>query len=244
LFFSVLPALAVGGVVYALAGGVTLGSPEAAPSPRETSISVAAPVVSAPAVAVGAAPVGVPQASFAPEPSPEPAAPPAGAAPKPRATAQAPAPTLTDAAPTLTDAASWCASKPGASAGATADASSLMAAANVERARLGYAALSWSGDLAAAATGWSQAMAAADDTTEKIGDALAHNPNRPAGGENVAMNYSSAGRDGGTAASIAHSGWMGSTGHCENIMNPRWTTMGAGGAQAATGAWYFTENFQ
>lgn len=125
------------------------------------------------------------------------------------------------------------------------DPSALLSLVNQERARIGLSGLSWSGGLAGTAQSWSQSMAAADDATPGVpGDALAHNPSRPSGGENVAMNWSSAGYSTTQSMNIAHSGWVYSFGHCKNLLRPSWTIMGAGGAQSAEGVWYWTENFQ
>lgn len=147
------------------------------------------------------------------------------------------------AAPAVLTPSQFCAA-PSVSASASSP-QGLLAAANAERSRLGLSSLSWSGSLAAAATAWSQAMAAKDDTTADVIDALAHNPNRPAGGENVAVAYSSAGQSQGGAASIAHSGWVKSHGHCMNMLNPGFSVMGAGMAVTADGTtWYTTANYQ
>jgi len=120
----------------------------------------------------------------------------------------------------------------------------LLTAANQERARLGIARLSWSSSLASAATAWSQQMAANDSATGTVADALAHNPHRP-GAENVAMVYSSTGYSQGTAIAKFHVNWMYSAGHCQNIMNPAYTQMGAGVALTDDGTtWYGTQNFR
>ena len=116
------------------------------------------------------------------------------------------------------------------------DIKQLLSAANAERARLGYGALSWSGSLASAAQAWSETMVAEDN--------MYHNPNRP-GGENVGYTMNSGGLSQGSALNILHKAWMGSQGHCENLMNPSYTQFGAGIASNADGAkWYSTENFK
>ncbi|WP_062213320.1 CAP domain-containing protein [Demequina oxidasica] len=120
----------------------------------------------------------------------------------------------------------------------------LLAAANKERARLGIGKLSWSSSLASAATAWSKAMATKDSKTDAPYDALAHNPNRP-GAENVAVAYSSNGMGEGSAIARAHKNWMYSNGHCLNLMNPSYSTMGAGTAKTSDGTtWYTTQNFR
>ncbi|WP_061961609.1 CAP domain-containing protein [Demequina flava] len=146
-------------------------------------------------------------------------------------------------APAKQTPADFCAS-PSVSTGASS-AQGLLSAANAERARLGIRGLSWSGSLASAAQSWSQSMAAKDSATDATIDALAHNPSRPAGGENVAVSYSSAGQSQGAAAATAHSGWVKSYGHCMNMLNPAYSVMGAGMASTDDGTtWYSTANFQ
>lgn len=54
-------------------------------------------------------------------------------------------------------------------------------------------------------------------------------------GENVAYGYD-------TAAAV-HSGWMRSPGHRANILNCKFTHMGAGVATSASGVRYWTEQF-
>ena len=118
----------------------------------------------------------------------------------------------------------------------------LLSAANKERARIGIAPMSWSGSLASAATSWSQSMASKD--TAGDGSAMAHNPNRP-GAENVGASGSTGGISVGSAASKIHTGWMYSNGHCRNVMNPAYTTMGAGSATTANGqVVYITANYR
>lgn len=79
---------------------------------------------------------------------------------------------------------------------------------------------------------------------EGKGGALAHNPNRP-GAENVGATGSSAGMSTGTAAGKVHSGWMYSNGHCRNVMNPAYSSMGAGAATTSNGnTVYITANFR
>ncbi|WP_061962910.1 CAP domain-containing protein [Demequina aurantiaca] len=141
------------------------------------------------------------------------------------------------------DFTSYCAN-PKAPYTASGGPQALLAAANQERARLGLGKLSWSSSLASAATKWSKAMAAKDSTTDAPYDALAHNPNRP-GAENVAVAYSSNGMGEGNAIARAHKNWMYSNGHCLNLMNPSYSTMGAGTAQTSDGTtWYTTQNFR
>ncbi len=136
---------------------------------------------------------------------------------------------------------SYCSS---ASSNASAGGSvkGLLSAANQERARLGIKPMSWSGSLASSATKWSQAMAAKDPAGNR--SALAHNPNRP-GAENVAVAGSAGGMSAANAVNRAHRGWMGSPGHCRNLLNPAYSTMGAGTATTENGqAVYTTANFR
>jgi uncharacterized protein YkwD len=137
----------------------------------------------------------------------------------------------------------FCAAGGGASVLASS-VEGLLGAVNAERARFGYGALSWSGGLASAAQGWAWQLAANDDATPTLGDAIAHNPNRPRGGENVAMSFNGSGLGQAAAVERAHVGWMQSYGHCKNMLNPAWTTMGAGAGQTADGTtWYTVANY-
>ncbi len=136
---------------------------------------------------------------------------------------------------------SFCSSPPSPySAGGSVKG--LLTAANKERARIGVRSMSWSGSLASAASSWSQTMASRD--TDGKGTAIAHNPNRP-GGENVAVSGSSGGMSISRAVNNAHAGWVKSHGHCMNLMNPNYSSMGAGSASTANGnAVYTTANFR
>ncbi|MFW7413792.1 CAP domain-containing protein [Demequina sp. SO4-18] len=220
----------------------------------ETRSDVLAAVV-APEVDDDAA-AAIPQidVSFAPEPEPLPA--PAAAANGGSTTGPAPsrsgtsgsssngsgsgsAPASQPAAQQSPDA--YCAA-PSSPYSAGGSVKGLLTAANKERARIGLGSMSWSGSLASAATSWSQSMASRDEAGN--GSALAHNPNRP-GGENVAVSGSSGGMSVGAALNKAHVGWMYSGGHCRNVMNPGYSTMGAGSASTANGnAVYTTANYR
>lgn len=153
-------------------------------------------------------------------------------------------PSSTGGASSSEDFTSFCPVGANAST-SSANASAMLSLVNTERARLGIGALSWSDSLASASQSWAQAMADKDDASEdELGDALAHNPNRPSGGENVGVTYSSKGRSASQAMSVVHANFMLSNGHCENLMNPAWTRMGAGVVQADNGVWYIGQNFQ
>jgi uncharacterized protein YkwD len=142
-----------------------------------------------------------------------------------------------------------------ASPGSVAD---LLTAVNAERARIGSTPLTWNSTLAGQAQGWSTQMASdqaahsefdlntqpgRDLISAQIGD-----PNsvwrkqvfRHSGafGENIAFAY---GR--GTNPAGVHVGWMGSEGHCKNIMNPSYTQFGAGDASSSDAGYFATERF-
>ncbi len=137
----------------------------------------------------------------------------------------------------------YCANpNPVSASGSTGKA--LLAAVNKERAKLGIRALSWSSSMASTATGWSQTMLKNDMKTKTLIDGLAHNPNRP-GAENVAVVYSSNGYSASSAIRKMHTNLVYSNGHCLNLMNPKWRSMGAGIAHSSNGnTWYATENFR
>src|SRR4029078_759035 len=117
-------------------------------------------------------------------------------------------------------------------------------AVNKERAKLGIRAMSWSSSMASTATSWSQHMVPVDYKKSKLIDGLAHNPNRP-GAENVAVVYSSAGYSAGTAINKMHRNLVYSEGHCLNLMNPNYSSIGAGVASSDDGTpWYATKNFR
>ena len=121
---------------------------------------------------------------------------------------------------------------------------SLLAAVNKERAKLGIGSMSWSSSMASASTSWSETMVKHDEKTSSLIDGLAHNPNRP-GAENVAVVYSSGGYSAATAINKMHKNLVYSEGHCLNLMNPNYHSMGAGIAHTDDGdTWYATENFR
>ena len=121
---------------------------------------------------------------------------------------------------------------------------SLLNAVNRERAKLGIRAMSWSSSMASVATSWSQHMVAVDKKRSGLINGLSHNPDRP-GAENVAVVYSSAGYSGGVAVNKMHRNLVNSQGHCLNLMNPNYRSMGAGVASFGSGkTWYATENFR
>lgn len=121
---------------------------------------------------------------------------------------------------------------------------SFLTAANLERAATGAPALTWSGTLASTAQSWSDQMAADQDanptlepgTSEWFAAVFRHSGSGYA--ENIAFNMGYA-----NPVNKAQSGWMLSTGHCLNIMNPSYKKIGAGKAQAADGSWFLTEEF-
>lgn len=124
------------------------------------------------------------------------------------------------------------------------DVTAFLTAANLHRAQIGAPPLVWNGTLATFAAGWSDNMAAAQNAHESWlwGSAEWYaGIFRHSGGpyaENIAVNYGYS-----DPVNVAQSGWMLSTGHCRNIMNPAYTQFGAGKTQANDGRWYFTEEF-
>ena len=133
-------------------------------------------------------------------------------------------------------------SNPVSTSGSTGKA--LLAAVNKERAKLGIGSMSWSSSMASVATSWSHTMVKNDEKTKSLIDGLAHNPNRP-GAENVAVVYSSGGYSAATAINKMHKNLVYSQGHCLNLMNPSYDSMGAGVASTDDGnTWYATENFR
>ena len=54
-------------------------------------------------------------------------------------------------------------------------------------------------------------------------------------GENVAYGY--------TTGAAVTAGWMGSSGHRQNILNPDYRLLGVGAAQDADGRWYAAQVF-
>ncbi|WP_291383536.1 CAP domain-containing protein [Demequina sp.] len=143
-----------------------------------------------------------------------------------------------------TDYVAFCNAGGGASATAST-VNGLLAAANAERARFGFRALSWSGPLAGAAQSWSESMASKYNPASP-GGALTHGNTPSSGGQNVAAAWTTGGSmSQSSAIGRAHSGWMASSGHCKNILNPNWSVMGAGSAPSFDGkAWYTTANYQ
>ncbi len=148
--------------------------------------------------------------------------------------------------------ATYCAAgyDPTASA---ASVSGLLAAANAERANFGIGALTWSSSLATDAQNWSSTMAAnqsshteydlnTDTGISLVGtqgwyDNVFHHSGL--GAENIAFAF---GR--GTNPAGAHSGWMKSKkGHCDNILNARYTQFGAGDAWSSDSGYFATERF-
>lgn len=236
LVFALVPALAIGGTMYAstaVADTPTIYA-GAVVGPKDFPVDA---VVAPGSVAEYDAAADVPQIQIILPPPPPP--PPAAKSGKKRAN-----PVAAQAAVASGDHVAFCA----AGGGQTAEAWSLdglLSAANAERARFGYGSLSWSGGLASAAQGWANQLVANDESTPYAHDAIAHNPNRPRGGENVAMGYRASGQEVGKALNKAHIAWMKSNGHCKNLLNPSWSVMGAGTASTADGTTVYTVvNFQ
>lgn len=234
--FALIPALAVGAVLY---GTTAAGSTPTtmAGSFVNDRVAVTATVTAAGSVTEYDAKADVPKIEVILPPPPPPATGSGGKRTVRNAQAAA-------AAAATGDWVGFCAAGGGQSAEAWS-LDGLLAAANAERARFGIGGLSWSGGLASTAQGWANQLAANDDATPYAHDAIAHNPNRPRGGENVAMGYRASGLEQGSALNRAHIGWMRSNGHCTNLLNPKWSVMGAGTASTADGTtWYTVVNFQ
>lgn len=225
-----LPIAALGGVLVAVAATVawTVAGPgsvgdhanDAAAGARiETPVAAATTApVAAPAEVPDEPPPSI-TVKVPPPPAPAPAAPPTGGG----GSGLGPS-----------DFARYCAS-PAAPVGASS-ARGLLDAANRERARLGIAPLGWSESLAAAARSWSATMAERGSLAHSSGGWSA---------ENVGFASSSSGSSEGRAASIMHAGWVRSSGHCRNLMNPAYSVMGAGLASSGGGTtWYGTQQFR
>lgn len=110
---------------------------------------------------------------------------------------------------------------------------------NQERANAGLASLSSNGALNNAAAAHSADQAARNQMTHtgsngsNAGDRIRAAGYQPATwGENVAAGY--------TSASSVVAGWMGSSGHRANILNPAFTQIGVASATAANGTRYWT----
>lgn len=232
--FALVPALAVGAVLYGTtATGVTPTT--MAGSTVNARVETTASVLAPGTVAEYDAKADVPKIEIILPPPPPPA---------PTGKRKVRNPQAAAAAAASGDHIGFCAAGGGQSAEAWS-LDGLLAAANAERARFGYRALSWSGGLASASQGWANQLVANDNSTPYPHDAIAHNPNRPRGGENVAMSYRASGLEQGSAINRAHIGWMRSNGHCKNLLNPNWSVMGAGTAVTADGTtWYTVANYQ
>jgi uncharacterized protein YkwD len=232
--FALLPALAVGAVLY---GTTAMGATPTTMAGAVVSdrVELTAAVVAPGAVADYDAKADVPKIEIILPPPP----PPPSTGRRTVRNAQAAA-----AAAATGDWVGFCSAGGGQSAEAWS-LDGLLAAANAERARFGIRPLSWSGSLASASQGWANQLVANDNATPYAHDAIAHNPNRPRGGENVAMSYRASGLEQGSAVNRAHIGWMRSNGHCQNLLNPKWSVMGAGTAVTSDGTtWYTVANYQ
>lgn len=136
----------------------------------------------------------------------------------------------------VTTTTAWCDGTYGATASASST-SGLLAAVNAERSRWGLRALTWNDSLASTAQRWSETQASENN--------LYHGDTPSPGGQNVYYVSTSRGLSESSAAARAHSAWMTSPGHCKNILNSGWRSLGAGAASADGGyTWFLTENFQ
>ncbi|RQP09993.1 MAG: CAP domain-containing protein [Microbacteriaceae bacterium] len=119
----------------------------------------------------------------------------------------------------------------GGGGGGGAPSNAVLSATNAQRAANGVAALAWSGTLASYSCSWAARLAASDS-------GLSHS-SFPGGfnrwGENVAYGY-------GSASAVVNA-WMNSEGHRANILDRRFTSMGACSATAASGTIYWVQQF-
>ena len=177
----------------------------------------------------------IPPPTAPPAPVEVQAPPPAATTPPAPVPAPAPAPQPTPApqpAPALTPAP-----QPAAVSGSASSAA--IDAANAERVAAGLAALQSGAALNSAAVTHSIDQASHNTMTHtgsdgsNAGTRLARAGfSASTWGENVAAGYTS-------AASVV-SGWMGSSGHRDNILNPNFTYIGVAYAQANDGTLYWT----
>lgn len=124
-----------------------------------------------------------------------------------------------------------------------------LAKINNARSANGVAPLSWSSSLGCTAMRYSAKMAYTDSKNGGgPGNALKHNPNRPSGGENVAMFGTTGSMSRSAAITKHHELYMNSPAHRKNVLNPKWRRVGAGIAvvkiDGSWTVWYSTENFQ
>lgn len=141
-------------------------------------------------------------------------------------------------------AAQYCALKLPPFPTSGSDPTAFRVAANKERAQTGATAYSWSPGLASTAQSWANTMAANHNAHPELTPgsadwyALVFYHSGSGYAENIAYNYGYP-----NPVNQAQYGWMLSTGHCQNIMNPSYSNMGAAKAQAADGSWFFVEEF-
>lgn len=113
-------------------------------------------------------------------------------------------------------------------------AADVAAAANAERQAAGLQPLAYSSCTVPAA--WALHLATVTTLTHNtLTSVLAVCGGTTKVGENIAVAYT-------TVADVT-AGWMNSPGHQANILNPVFTTISVGVAQAADGTYYWVENF-
>ncbi|HYP46066.1 MAG TPA: CAP domain-containing protein [Propionibacteriaceae bacterium] len=108
-------------------------------------------------------------------------------------------------------------------------------ATNAERTSRSLAALTHQDCVDSYAEAQSARMAAEDRMFHQEMSPILRACNLSAVGENVAYGYSS-----GAAVT---DGWMNSSGHRANILNPRYRLIGVGATQSASGRWYAAQVF-
>ncbi len=177
---------------------------------------------------------------------------PVAAPPAPAATAPKPATVKTTTkvtnAKTTTTTTTRTASAPAAAAPAAAAppatsgsvtarqdlASAVAAATNAKRVAAGLKALTYRSCSVPAS--WAVHMASAGSLTHNsMMTVLTSCGGTSTAGENIAAGY--------TSVSAVTAGWMGSASHKANIMNPSFTSISVGVAQAANGTYYWVEDF-
>jgi uncharacterized protein YkwD len=113
-------------------------------------------------------------------------------------------------------------------------AGAVASATNAQRTAAGLKPLAYRACSVPAA--WAVSMASAGSLTHNsMMTVLSACGGKTTAGENIAAGY--------TSVSAVTAGWMGSAGHKANILNPNFTIISVGVAQAANGTYYWVEDF-